>query len=66
MLTPNNSGDTSWKVVSTGDFNGDGKPDLLWQHTAGWLAVWYMDGVTATGFTMLTPNNSGDTSWKLR
>jgi len=23
-----------WKVVATGDFNGDGQPDLVWQNEA--------------------------------
>ena len=39
----------NWQVVGVADFNGDGKPDLLWQHrTAGALAVWYLDGVRRT------------------
>jgi hypothetical protein len=29
------------------DFDGDGKPDILWRNTStGANAVWYMDGVT--------------------
>ena len=32
------------------DFNGDGKPDILWRNTTtGANAVWYMDGVTLLG-----------------
>ena len=26
---------TGWQVIQTGDFNGDGKSDLVWQHTDG-------------------------------
>ncbi len=45
------------KVVSTDDFNGDGKPDLLWQGAGtGRLQVWYMDGVRMTVFQ----DNAGD------
>jgi Ca2+-binding RTX toxin-like protein len=32
--------DTAWKVVGTGDFNGDGRDDILWRHTNGSLSNW--------------------------
>ena len=33
-----------WKAVGTGDFNGDGKSDILFQNTGGQVAIWEMDG----------------------
>ena len=33
-----------WHVSGTGDFDGDGKDDLLWRTDSGALAVWKMDG----------------------
>ncbi|MBC8123859.1 MAG: FG-GAP repeat protein, partial [Gemmatimonadaceae bacterium] len=47
-----------------GDFNTDGKPDILWRHqTTGQNTVWLMDGTT------LTSNSSlpvvGDTNWQV-
>jgi hypothetical protein len=38
------------KIVGVADFDGDGKPDLLWQNQSnGDVAVWYMDGGGWTG-----------------
>jgi len=36
----------SWFVSAISDFNGDGKPDVLWRDSAGGAtAVWLMDGI---------------------
>jgi hypothetical protein len=40
---------TGWQVHGVGDFNGDGKSDILWRHaSAGQTAIWFMDGATVT------------------
>jgi hypothetical protein len=31
-------------MVGTGDFNGDGKSDLLWRDSSGNVTVWFMNG----------------------
>ncbi len=37
--------DLNWKIVGIGDFNGDGKPDLIWQNqSTGKLYYWLMNG----------------------
>jgi hypothetical protein len=59
LFSPNNAGDPNWRIVSSGNFNGDTKPDLLFQHTNGDLAVWYMNGITLTSPTLLNPANPG-------
>jgi len=45
------------------DFNGDGKPDLLWQHVpSGDVYLWAMDGTTQTGGAYLA---QGMGPWKV-
>jgi hypothetical protein len=63
LLSPNNVGDKNWRVVDSGDFNGDGKPDLLFQHADGTLAIWTMTNTTQLSASMLSPNNAGP-GWK--
>jgi hypothetical protein len=42
-----------------GDFNRDGKPDVLWHnHATGANVIWYLDGLVRTGIGELTTNVS--------
>jgi hypothetical protein len=43
----------SWTIAVTGDFNGDGKSDLLWRNTSGDTAVWFMNGTAVASTTSL-------------
>ncbi|MEI6208009.1 MAG: FG-GAP-like repeat-containing protein [Desulfuromonadales bacterium] len=55
---------TNWKIVATGDLNGDGKTDLIWWNkTTGQVSVLLVNGttVTAGGQIYTEPN----TSWKI-
>lgn len=39
------SDDLDWKIVGVGDFNGNGKYDILWHHQQrGDVSIWFMDG----------------------
>jgi hypothetical protein len=40
--------DPSWRAITTGDYNGDDKSDILWQNTSGAVSIWQMDGTSAT------------------
>ncbi|GAA4160019.1 hypothetical protein GCM10022251_37350 [Phytohabitans flavus] len=38
-----------WQVRFLGDFNGDGRSDILWRHDNGSLSIWYMNGELFAG-----------------
>lgn len=45
-----------WNIVGSGDFNGDGQPDLLWQDpVSGTVQIWYLTG--ALGNQLLSAVN---------
>jgi len=47
---PNASMGSEWSAYGTGDFNADGKADILWTNGSGQAAVWQMSGASLTGF----------------
>jgi hypothetical protein len=52
---------SSWRAIGTGDFNGDGYSDILWQNpTSGQVEIWEMTGTKVIGYG--SPGNPG-TSW---
>jgi uncharacterized delta-60 repeat protein len=50
----------AWRLAGTGDFNLDGSNDLIWQHTDGRTAMWFMDGTR-----MLSSMGWRRAGWKL-
>jgi hypothetical protein len=60
------AGDPLWKVVGLGDFNKDGRRDILWQHeNTALLAIWLMNGTTLLDGAMINPSNPGDVNWRV-
>ena len=35
-----NAGGNDWQVAGVGDFNGDGRDDILWRHSSGAVTSW--------------------------
>lgn len=59
--------DTHWKIVGTGDLNGDGHPDLLWRHDQqGWLTYWFLQNDTVIGTGYLSINQLADFTWQVK
>ena len=46
-----------WSLIASGDFNGDGTDDLMWQNAAGATSEWLMAGgsVASNPFTPPAP-----------
>jgi len=56
--------DLNWKMVGKGDFDKDGKADILWRHaTTGQNAIWLMNGTTVTAGALISPVT--DLNWKV-
>jgi extracellular elastinolytic metalloproteinase len=65
FLTPAALVDTRWQMAGTGDFNGDSKPDIAWNHTeSGQIVLWYMNGSVLTSGTFTNPS-SFDINYRL-
>jgi hypothetical protein len=55
--------DPAWEIVQLADWNGDGKPDLLFRNRdSGVVFVWYLDGTTLAGSDFV---NQIDPSWEI-
>lgn len=64
-IYPADSGDTYWFPLASGDYNFDGKPDIVWRNsTSGRVIAWFMDGATRLGTAPIWPaTNPGESDW---
>ena len=59
------SPDTNWKIVGTGDLNGDGSTDLVWRHANGGLAAWFLLNNWVIQTSFLSISAVTDVNWRL-
>ena len=58
----NNPG-AGWTIVGTGDFNGDGRDDILWRNTSGDVTNWL--GQTTGNFAGSAAFNNPGAGWSI-
>ena len=56
-----------WAIQGVGDFDGDGRSDVLWRDRNGQLAIWFAGEMTRTAY----PTNANapgpfDLSWQIQ
>jgi hypothetical protein len=56
--------DTNWKVAGVGDLNADAHSDLLWRHSDGRLAAWFLRNNEVIGTQTLSVP-SVDPAWRV-
>lgn len=62
--TPAAVPDLNWTIAGTGDFDGDGKADIVWRHAvSGKNVAWLMDGTTRLTGAFLNPDTVADLQW---
>jgi hypothetical protein len=56
--------ETGWRINGVGDFNGDGKDDLVWRRSddSGEARIWLLDGARLLGDSGLPP---GEPGWRI-
>jgi len=54
-----------WRVAAVADLDGNGKPDLIWQHTDGTVAVWYMGGADGSAYLSSKALAGASSVWRV-
>jgi hypothetical protein len=66
FLNPATVSDPAWRVQGAGDFDGDGRSDLVLQNqSSSDLAIWFMNGLNLTSGQFVSPANPGTPTAKV-
>jgi hypothetical protein len=65
LLNPNKPGVPGWRVVGTANLTSAENTDLIFQHSDGTLAAWYMDGTNLVRGSLLNPSAPGQEGWRV-
>jgi hypothetical protein len=65
MFSINKVTDPDWRLAGVGDVDGDSCADLVWQHSDGGLAVWFLRGGTVLSTVMLPYNVGPNSPWQI-
>jgi hypothetical protein len=57
--------DSGWQMAGFGDFNGDGRDDIVWRHTSGAVAEWQGQSDGSFINTSNVMPNAVDSSWQI-
>ncbi len=56
----------AWKPSASADFDGDGRPDVLWRNSVTrQLLVWTLNGTAKSGEIVPTPSQAVDANWEV-
>ncbi len=56
----------NWKLSATGDFDHDGRADILWRNTTSQkLVIWTMSGGAKLGNIIPSPDQAVDANWEV-
>lgn len=56
-----------WRIEATGDFDYDGKPDILWRSfLTKKIVIWRMNGSTHLGDLVPVPDQATDANWSIK
>ena len=64
LLNKGVSPGVNWKVVDTADFDKDNQIDVLFQHTDGRMAIWFMNGTNVRNAKILHDGKPANAGWK--
>jgi hypothetical protein len=65
VLNPSFWNSTGLEFMGTGDFNGDGRQDLLWRNASGIVSGWLMNGFTPIEGAVVGNASAITSEWKI-